>query len=123
LVARQKLLHGRLRSFNAVKRLVKTLLDEPLSKPFDGSRATQERLGDSLVRPIRPVGISLEQNLGASNLLTGPFQLLDNAVKLISFIIRQSHDVQLPHGSPPCATQNRRFDGFCQSDILDVTEH
>jgi hypothetical protein len=123
LVARQKLLHGRLRSFNAVKRLVKTLLGESLSKPFDGSRATQERLGDSLVRPIRPVGVRLEQNLGASNFLTGAFELLDDAVKLISFLIRQSHDVQLPHGTPPCATKNCRFDGFCQSDILDVTEH
>jgi hypothetical protein len=123
LVARQKLLHGRLRSFNAVKRLVKTLLDEPLSKPFDGSRATQERLGDSFVRPIRPVGVSLEQNLGTSNFLTGAFELLDDTVKLISFLIRQSHDVQLPHGPPPCVTQNRQFDGFCQSDILDVTEH
>jgi hypothetical protein len=123
LVARQKLLYGRLRSLHAVKRLVKTLLDEPLAKAFDGSRATQERLGNSLVRLIRPVGVGLEQNLGASNFLTSAFELLDDGVKLISFLIRQSHDVQLPHSTPPCATQNRRFDGFCQSDILDVTEH
>jgi hypothetical protein len=63
LVARQKLLHWRLRSFDTVERLVKTPLDQPLSKPLDRLRPTRERLGDSLVCPIRLVGVRLEQNL------------------------------------------------------------
>ncbi len=38
-------------------------------------------------------------------------------------VLRQAHYVNLLHGTPPCATQRRRFAGFFQPDILAVTEH
>jgi hypothetical protein len=80
LVARQKLFHWRLRSFDTVECLVKTSLDQPLPKPLDRSRPTRERLGDSLVCPIRPVGVGLQQNLSTPNLLTRALEFLDNAL-------------------------------------------
>jgi len=123
LLARQQFLHRRLRPFDPVERLFESPLDQPLAKPFDRSGPTRKRLGDPLVGPIRPVGVGLQQNLSTPNLLAGSLQLLDHALKLIPLLIRQSHHVQLPHGTPPCATQHPQFDRICQSAILAVTEH
>jgi hypothetical protein len=123
LVARQQLLHGRLRSFDAVERFVKTPLDQPLSQPLDRSCPTRERLSDAFVGPIRTVGVGLQQNLGTSNLLARALEFLDNALQITPLLIRQSHDIHLPHGTPPCATQHRQFTRYRQPDILDVTKH
>ena len=65
-----------------MKRLVETPFDQPLSKPLDRSRPARECLGNTLVSPIGTIGIGLQQNLGTPNLLTGPFQLFHNGLKL-----------------------------------------
>src|SRR5262249_33092727 len=123
LVARQQLLHGRLLTLDSVERLFKSLLDESLAKSLHSSRPAPVSLGNALVGPMGPVGIGLEQNLCTSDFLPRSLQLLDNALKLDSFLLRQPHDIQLPHGTPPCAMQHRRFARKCQSDFLAVTEH
>jgi hypothetical protein len=123
LLACQQFLHRRLRPFDSVERLCESALDHSLSKPFYRSRPTRKRLGDMCVGPIRTSDVGFSENLGTPNFLTSPLQLLDNALKLISLLIRQSHYVQLPHGTPPCATQHRRFVRIYQADILAVTEH
>ncbi|HUY32782.1 MAG TPA: hypothetical protein VMV69_08365, partial [Pirellulales bacterium] len=122
-LACQQLVHGRLRSVDAIERLVKTTLNQPLSEPLDRSRPTRERLGNTFVSPIRSIGVGLQQNLGTPNLLTRPLQFLDYAAKLAPLLIRQSHYVPFLHGTPPCATQNRRFARISQPDILAVTKH
>jgi hypothetical protein len=90
-----------------VERRFKTALNQPLSNQLYRSGSTGERLGDPLVGPLRPIGIGLQQNLGTPNFWARPLQLLDNASKLIALLIRQSHDINLLHGTPPYATQNR----------------
>jgi hypothetical protein len=61
-----------LRPFDPVERLFESPLDQPQSKPFDRSRPTRKRLGDTLVGPIWPVGVGLQENLSTPNLLAGP---------------------------------------------------
>jgi hypothetical protein len=110
-------------SFDPVKRLLKTALDQPLAEPLDRSRPTRKCLGDALVGPIRSVGVGIEQNLGTANFLCRSLQFLDNALKLIPFLIRQSHNGSLLHGTPPCAMQNRQSGQIRQPDFLAVTKH
>lgn len=112
-----------MRSFDSVEGLFKTLLDQPLSDLLDRSCPTRERLGNSLVGPVRPVGVSLQQNLGTPNLLAGSLQLLDDDLQFRPLLVRQSHHVHFLHGTPPGAMQNRRFDRICQPELLGVTEH
>jgi hypothetical protein len=52
------------------------------------ARSTRKRLGDTLVGPIWPVGVGLQENLSTPNLLTGPLELLDHGLKLIPLLIR-----------------------------------
>src|SRR4051794_3796374 len=105
-----------------MERLLKTLLNQSLSQPLNRSRSTGKCLGDTLVRPVRSVSVGLQQNLSTPNFLARSLQLLDNIPKLLPFLIRQTHHVQLLHGIPPCATQHDRFARFCQPDILAVTK-
>jgi hypothetical protein len=107
LIACQQFFHGRLFALDPVECLFEALLDEPLAKSFHGSGPTRVCLGDALVSPIGTIGVCLEENLRASHLLPGSFQFLDYSLKLESFLLRQSNDIQLPHGTPPCATQCR----------------
>src|SRR5438094_2380885 len=123
LVARQPLLSGRLFTLNAVECFIASVLDESLAKSFNGSRPTRVGLGDALVDPIWTTGVGLEPHLSTSNLLSGALELFDNALQLDSFLLRQSNDIQLPHGTPPYATQHRRSVRNCQSDFLAVTVH
>src|SRR6266496_2205254 len=91
LVPRQQLLHRWLLTLNSVERLFESLLDEPLPKSFNGSRPTGICLGNTIISPVRSIGVGLQQNLGTSNLLTSPLQLLDNTLKLNSFLLRQTN--------------------------------
>jgi hypothetical protein len=102
LVTREQFFHRRLLTLDPVERLFKSSLDESVTKPLHGSRPTRECVSDTLIRPIRAIGIGLEQHLSTPHLLPGPFQLLDNTLKLDSFWLRQSNNIQLPHGTPPC---------------------
>jgi hypothetical protein len=99
------------------------MLDEALAQSFNGSYPTGIGLGDGLVYPIWTIGVGLEQNLSTSHLLPGSLALVDNAPQLDSCSLRQSNDIQLPHGTPPWATQHRRSVRNCQSDFLAVTTH
>jgi hypothetical protein len=106
-----------------VERLFETPLDQPLPEPLDRSRPTRESLRDPLIGPVRSFGIGLQQDLGTPNLLSRPLQFLDNVSKLISLLLRQSHDISLLHGLPPGSMQHDRPARICQPDFLAVTEH
>jgi hypothetical protein len=110
-------------TLNAVECFIASVLDASLAQSFNGSRPTRGGLGDALVHPMGTIGVGLEQNLSTSNFLPGSLELFDNALQLDSFWLRQSNDIQLPHGTPPCATQHRRSVRNCQSDFLAVTVH
>src|SRR5229473_2624506 len=123
LVARQQLLYRRLLTLNAVECCIESLLDESLTQSFNGSRPTRVGLGYALVDPIWTTSVGLEQNLSTSHFLPGSRELFDNAPQLDSFLLRQPNDIQLPHGTPPCATQHHRSVSNCQPDFLAVTAH
>jgi hypothetical protein len=79
LLAGQQLLHGRPRTFDPVERLFETPLDQPLSQSLDRPRPTREGLRDSLIGPVRSVGIGLQEDPGPPHLLSRPLQFLDDA--------------------------------------------
>jgi hypothetical protein len=101
LVAGQQFLHGRLLTLDSVERLFESLLDEALAQSFHGSRPTRVGLSNTVVGPVWTIGVGLQEDLSTSNFLPGSPQLLDNALKLKAFLLRQSNDIQLPHGTPP----------------------
>jgi hypothetical protein len=98
------------------------VLDASLAQSFNGSCPTGVGRGDALVEPIWTIG-GLEHNLSTSNCLPGSLELFANALHRDSFLLRQSNDIQLPYGTPPCAMQHRRSVSNCQSDFLAVTVH
>jgi hypothetical protein len=91
-------------TLNAVECFIESVLDESLAKSFNGSGPTRVGLGDALVDPVWTIGVDLEQNLSTSNFLPGSLELFDNALQLDSFLLCQSNDIQLLHGTPPYAT-------------------
>jgi hypothetical protein len=86
-------------AFHSIERFFESLLNESLAKPFYSSRPASVCLGNALVGPIGTIRVGLEKNLGPSDFLPGSLQLLDNALKFDSFLLRQPHDIQLPHGT------------------------
>jgi hypothetical protein len=84
-----------------VERVFKPLLNQSLPKPFNGSRPARERFGDSVVDPIRPVGIRLQENLGTPNFLASSFQLLDNTAKFVA-VNRTTYNFCMAHLLVPC---------------------
>jgi hypothetical protein len=108
---------------NAVECCIASVLDDSVAKSFNGSCPTGVGLGDALGDPMWTIGIGFEQTLSTSDFLPGSLELFDNALQRDSFWLRQSNDIQLPHGTPPCATQHRRSVRNCQSDFLAVTVH
>ena len=59
----------------ALQRLLKASLDEPLPNVLHRLGAASKRLGNPPVRPRRAVRVRLQQDLGPTHLLAGPFQL------------------------------------------------
>lgn len=57
------------------------------------------RLGDLPIRPRRPIGIGLEQNLRPPNFLAGSAQLFDYPIQFFPFLIRQTNHIFLSHQS------------------------
>ena len=74
------------------------MLNEAVPKSLNGSRPTRKSLRDTLIGPIRTIGICLEQNLCTPHFLAGLVQLLSDILKL-------------------------SFAGKYQPDFLGVTEH
>ena len=74
-------------------------LDQPLTNILDRLGAARKRLGDPLIRLLWSVGIRLQQDLSAANLLTRPLQFLDDLDQCGTFQIRQSDDILLLHGN------------------------
>jgi hypothetical protein len=61
--------------------------------------AAAKRLGDPPIRPRRPIGIRLEQNLRPPNLLARSAQLPNHAAQFLPLLIRQTNDIFLLHQS------------------------
>ena len=93
---------GRQRAFLAAQGQLKALGDQPLAEILDRLHATVECLGDLRIRPSRPIGIGLEQDLSAASLLRRPLELLDDLLTNATLFIRQPHNVLFVHGTPPC---------------------
>jgi len=66
LLARELFEHGWSGAFFTVEGDVKAFDHEALTEILHGFGAAIERLSDALVSPIRPIGISFKQNLGAT---------------------------------------------------------
>src|SRR5262249_13231726 len=101
LLAAEQLLGRRRLTLVAIDRPPEAALHEPLADVLDSLPPAPERIGDPVVSPVGAVRVSLREDLGASYLLAGPFQLLDHSRQLTPLLIRQSHDVLLVHGEPP----------------------
>src|SRR5262249_45916502 len=93
---------GRLLAFFAVQSQLEAIEDETLAKVFDGLDAAVEGVGDLGIGPGGAIGISFEKGLGTAKILGGTFELLDDLLTDATLFRRQSHDIFLVHGTPPC---------------------
>ena len=122
LRANRQFLHGRIGAFGAIEDLVKPSLDQSLSNLLHRPRPTRERFGDLLVSPVRPVGLSLQQNLHAEPSGWSPSVSL-RPLEALPLLIRQSHYVFLLHGHFLVHTQFCRFTKNRQPKLLAFTKH
>ena len=88
-------------AFRSVERLPKTSFHQPLADFLHGLATAGKRLGNLLVRPVRPVRVRLQQNLSPPDLLTCSLQFLDYCLKFLAFLIRQPNNILLLHGDNP----------------------
>jgi hypothetical protein len=79
----------------------KPFRNQPLAHILDRLLAAVVSLGDFGIRPRRPIGIGLEQDLSAASLLRRPLPFLDDLLTHDTLFFRQPHDVLLVHGIPP----------------------
>src|SRR5262245_1278464 len=123
LLAVEQLLDRRSLALAAVKRLPKAALDEALPDILDGLDSAPERLSDTAIGPVRSLDIGPQEDLGATNLLCGPLQLLDHGRQLVPLLGRQSDEILLVHEQPPWSAHDPRFRTLLQPQLLAVTKH
>lgn len=82
-----------------LQRLLKPTLHQMLPDILHGLGAAPKRLGYLPIRPRRPIGIRLQQNLRPPHFLTGSAQLLDHPLKFLPFRICQTNHIFLSHQS------------------------
>jgi hypothetical protein len=89
---------GRLRAFLAVQSQFEAFNNQTFAEILDRLHAA-ESLRDLDVRPSRPIGIRLQQNLSTTKLLRGSFEILDNPLTDNALFIRQTDNELLVHGN------------------------
>src|SRR6478672_9780692 len=72
----------------AFQRLLEALEDEPLTNVLNRLGSTVEGIGNLGVSPPRAIGICLQQNVSATDLLRGPFELLDDPLTHAPLFVR-----------------------------------
>ena len=99
LISIEKLFGWWMRTLGSVERLFKTTLDKTLSHVLNRLDTARKRLGYLLVRPVRPVSVRLEQDLGPTYFLAGPLKLLGHHAQFVSLLTRKADDVSFLHGN------------------------
>ena len=99
LLAVEQLRRGRRLPLDAVERRLEAVFDQTSADVLDRLPAAAERIGDPLVGPAGPVGVGLQQDLGAADPLAGALELPDNLRELLAFLGRQANDMYLAHQS------------------------
>ena len=83
---------GRFLAFLAFQSQFKAFRDQAFAEILDRLHAAVEGLGDLDIRPSRPIGIRLEQDLSTTKLLRRSLELLDDLLTDTTLFIRQPDD-------------------------------
>lgn len=73
----------------AIKRVLKTAFDEPLTNVLHRLGTTRKGLGNLRVCPSWPIGIGLKQYLSPPNLLCRSFELASNLATNLAFLLHR----------------------------------
>lgn len=107
----------------AVESLLKPPCNKSLTELLDGANPTRKGLCNLCVYPVRAVSVSLQKNVGTTDLLTTSAELFRNTLEFFSLFSRQSNDVLLFHDTPPSCHMRQTRGKIMQPELLILTRH